>query len=96
MWYVLKQLFKNSYTSNIDQIKPNLICMFESGIGTLILPHWHCMKNWVELNLYQGQGSLIEEIFIWFIQMLYRGSGTGGAGGAIAPPTFANLVLIYP
>ena len=58
------QLFKNSYTSNIDQIKPNLICRFESGIGTLILPLWHCVKNWVELNLYRGQGSLIEEIFI--------------------------------
>ena len=36
-----------------------------------------------------------------FLSTLYifitcRGGGTGGAGGAIAPPTFANLVLIYP
>ena len=27
---------------------------------------------------------------------LFRGGGNGGAGGAIAPPTFVNLVLIYP
>ena len=25
----------------------------------------------------------------------FKGGGTGGAGGAIAPPTFANLVQIY-
>ena len=26
----------------------------------------------------------------------HRGAGTGGAGGAIAPPIFPNLVLTYP
>ena len=55
------QLFKNSYTSNIDQIKPNLICMFESGIGTLILPHWHCMKNWVELIFIEVKALLLKK-----------------------------------
>ena len=27
---------------------------------------------------------------------LFRGGENGGAGGAVAPPTFVNLVLIYP
>ena len=31
-----------------------------------------------------------------FVYFTYRGAGTGGAGGAIAPPIIASLVKVYP
>ena len=49
--------------------------------------HLEVKKNHVKITLTFDKNIKLKKIIVFI-----RGAGTGGAGGAIAPPTFANLV----
>ena len=50
--------------------------------------HLEVKKNHVKITLTFDKNIKLKKIIVFI-----RGAGTGGAGGAIAPPTFASLVL---